>query len=137
MTPLPRYKFRRPDLCGESADINLAEVVAAVLGVWMLGVVSLDEITDAMAQFFGGVILVDVNILALQASEPPLNDDVVDPSYLAVHALTNLMLFQKAGICSASKLATLVRINNCGSTICGNCFGGSVNNRCCINTTNA
>lgn len=95
-------------LGGEAVAVNLAGVVASVLRMWALSVILLDKIADAVAQFLGGIVLIDINIFAFQGSESPLNDHIVHPSRLAIHALADLVILSKAGISLACKLAALV-----------------------------
>jgi len=48
----------------------------------MLVVVFIDIELDSMPEFFRHVILIHIDIITFQASEPTLNNDVINPSSL-------------------------------------------------------
>lgn len=65
---------------GEVLGVGLTGIVTAVLRMRSLSVIQVYEIAYTVAQFSGRIVLVDVNILAFQGSEPSLNNHVIHPS---------------------------------------------------------
>ena len=95
-------------------------------------VIVLDVSSNADAQVFWAVIFVYVDVIPFQAAEPALNDYVVNPSRLAVHALPDAMFFEETCVLFAGELRTLIRIDDsrCPILVDGFCY--SLQNRCCV-----
>ena len=72
------------------------------------GVVLFDVLADQAAQISRRVVFVGIQLLHLQAAEPPLDYDVVRPAALAVHALTDVQVAEKLLVLVARELAALV-----------------------------
>ncbi len=98
----------------EAAVVHLLRRLIVQRLVRPNGVVLLDVGPDRFPELTGRAVLVEVDLLGLQATEPSLDHDVVRPAGLAVHALGDLELLQQRLILPAGKLRTLVRIQNGG-----------------------
>ena len=80
-------------------------------------VVSVHIFTDCLPCFSDIVILGQICFLVLEASEPSFNHDIVSPGAFTIHALTDLVLFEKIHILIACKLTALIRIQDNIATI--------------------
>lgn len=78
------------------------------------GVVIVHIFSDTHPEFPWIFVLVYVDILGFQASEPSFNDDIVDPTRLTVHALPNALFLQKGFIDVTGKLTALVGVDDPG-----------------------
>lgn len=58
------------------------------------------------------VILGQICFLVLEAPEPSFNHDIVSPAAFTIHALTDLVLFEKIHVLIACKLTALIRIQD-------------------------
>lgn len=74
--------------------------------------ISADRLPDSSSGFFNVVILRQIGFLILKAAEPTPNHDVVSPTALAIHALTDSIFFYKVNVLLACKLTALIRIQN-------------------------
>ena len=61
-------------------------------------VVSVHIFTDCLPCFSDIVILGQICFLVLEASEPSFNHDIVSPPAFTIHALTDLVLFERYNI---------------------------------------
>ena len=80
-------------------------------------VVSVHIFTDCLPCFSDIVILGQICFLVLEAPEPSFNHDIVSPAAFTIHALTDLVLFEKIHILIACKLTALIRIQDNIATI--------------------
>jgi len=71
-----------------------------------------DVRADPGPQRPGRQVFVDIDILGFQAAEPPLNHNIIYPTRLAVHTLSDALTPEKAGIFLACELATLIAVDN-------------------------
>ena len=75
-------------------------------------VVSVHIFTDCLPCFSDIVILGQICFFVLEAPEPSFNHDIVSPAAFTIHALTDLVLFEKIHILIACKLTALIRIQD-------------------------
>ena len=71
-------------------------------------VVIVDVALDRFAQFTWAAVFVDVNQFRLETAEPALNHDIVRPTGFAIHALTDVKLFEQLFVFLTGELATLI-----------------------------
>ena len=69
------------------------------------------------ARFGDGVVGLEVDLLVLHRSPEPLDEHVVAPGALAVHADGDPVLFEDAGKRLAGELTALVAIENLGLAV--------------------
>ena len=77
-------------------------------------VVSVHIFTDCLPCFSDIVILGQICFLVLEAPEPSFNYNIVSPATFTIHALTDLVLFEKIHVLIACKLTALIRIQQTG-----------------------
>lgn len=68
-------------------------------------VVSVHIFTDCLPCFSDIVILGQICFLVLEASEPSFNHDIVSPPAFTIHALTDLVLFEKVHVLIACEFS--------------------------------
>ena len=78
----------------------------------MFKVVSVHIVTDCLPCFSDIVILGPICFLVLEAPEPSFNHDIISSAAFNIHALTDLVLFEKVHVLIACKLTTLIRIQD-------------------------
>ena len=71
-------------------------------------VVGVHIFTDCLPCFFDIVILGQIGFLLLEAPEPSFDHDIVSPPAFTIHALTDLVFFEKVYVLIACKLAALI-----------------------------
>lgn len=81
---------------------------------------------DGLTELPRGAVFVDIDLFLLQASEPALHHDVVSPALPPVHALRDVVFFQKVSVFLAGELTALVTVENCRSTVPINCIADSL-----------
>lgn len=59
-------------------------------------------------------ILGKVCFLVFETAKPSLNHNIVGPATFAIHALTNVVLFEKIHVFVACKLTSLIRVQDNG-----------------------
>ena len=77
-------------------------------------VVSVHIFTDCLPCFSDIVILGQICFLVLEAPEPSFNYNIVSPATFTIHALTDLVLFEKIHVLIACKVTALIRIQKTG-----------------------
>ena len=70
-------------------------------------VVSVHIFTDCLPYFSDIVILGQICFLVLEAPEPSFNHDIVSPPAFTIHALTDLVFFEKVYVLIACKLTAV------------------------------
>ena len=75
-------------------------------------IVAVNVLPDGAAQSPGIVVLIDVDSFCFQAAEPALDHDVIRPAGLAIHALTDVEVFQKVLVLGAGELTALIRVGD-------------------------
>ena len=98
-------------------QIDLCRVASTVRCVWPLVVVFADITGDSEPQRSRRLELVDINALALQAAKPTLDEHVIHPARLPVHALTNPLCRKAANIIFARKLTALIGIDDARNAV--------------------
>ena len=89
-----------------------SDQVAAQRLVGSLGVVKIEVLGQSSSQLRSGLVTMQVNILVLDAAPQPLDEHVVDPSTLSIHADLNSVGLQRIDPFPAGKLGSLVRVEN-------------------------
>ena len=64
-----------------------------------------------------GTIFVDVDFFLFQTAEPALHHDVICPALPPVHALRDVIFFQKASVFLACELTALIAVENRRGTV--------------------
>lgn len=75
-------------------------------------VVSVNILPNRQSRFLDVIVLSKISFLIFEASKPAFNHDIIGPTALAVHALTDFVILNKIYILLAGKLAALIRIQN-------------------------
>ena len=75
-------------------------------------VVSVHIFTDCLPCFSDIVILSQICFLVLEAPEPSFNHDIISPAAFTIHALTDLVFFEKVHVLIACELTALIRIQD-------------------------
>ena len=88
-----------------------------------LAVVELQIPTDRGARLADAVIGPEVDLLVFDRAPEPLDEDVVAPRSLAVHADGDGLRQQQAGELGAGELAALVRVEDLRPAVLGECVG--------------
>src|ERR1700731_1746965 len=85
---------------------------AAKARMWSLAVVEAQVVADRGARLADAVVGPQVDLLVLDAAPQTLDEHVVAPSSLAVHADRNAVVGEGAGECRAGELRALVRVED-------------------------
>ena len=81
------------------------------------------DIAAQIAPDMGNVIIgMQIHFLILDAAPEPLNEHIVTPASLTIHADPDTMLPEQSGKCLTGKLAALVGIENLRTTIFSYCI---------------
>ena len=75
-------------------------------------VILVDKAVNAGSELSLGRVFLNVDLLSLQAAEPPFNHNVVRPAGLSVHALPDMQRFEQGLIVIAGELAALVGVDD-------------------------
>src|SRR5450631_4735971 len=75
-------------------------------------IVEVEVTPDRCARLGRGVVSSEIHLLVLDATPQPLDEDVVPPGALAVHADSDPIFDQHAGECRAGELAALIRVED-------------------------
>jgi hypothetical protein len=87
--------------------------------MWAPGVVEA-EVRCQLLSGLGDVLIgVEINVLVLDALPDPLDEDVVDPAALAVHADHDVVGLEYAGEFGAGELAALVGVEDLRPAVLG------------------
>lgn len=81
-------------------------------GMTVLKVVSMYIASDGLPCFTDVGILRKVGFLIFEAAEPSFNHDVVCPVAFSIHALTDMVFFEKRHVLGTCKLASLIRVQD-------------------------
>src|SRR4029077_7436572 len=73
-------------------------------------IVEVEVAPDRCARLGRGVVGPEIHLLVLDAAPQPLDEDVVPPNALAVHADSDPVFDQHAGECRAGELAALIGV---------------------------
>ena len=82
-----------------------------------LPVVELEIARQLLACFGDALIRMQIDVLVLDATPQPLDEDVIDPTALAVHADLDAVVGQHLGEVGAGELAALVGIEDLRRTV--------------------
>ena len=69
---------------------------------------------DSRSRFQDVGILCKIGFLIFEAAKPAFNHDVVCPAAFSIHALTDMVFFEKCYVLGACKLTSLIRVQNQG-----------------------
>ena len=75
-------------------------------------VVCMHIFPNSLPCFSDIVILSQICFLIFETPEPSFDHDIVSPPAFAIHALTNLVLFEKVHVLIACELTALIRIQD-------------------------
>src|SRR5580704_14699128 len=75
-------------------------------------IVEIEVASDRCARLGRGVVSSEIHLLVLDATPQPLDEDVVPPGALAVHADSDPIFDQHASECRAGELAALIRVED-------------------------
>src|SRR5271167_2799138 len=75
-------------------------------------IVEAEVAPDRRARLGSGVVGPEIHLLVLDAAPQPLDEDIVPPGALAVHADGDAVFDQHAGECRAGELAALIRVED-------------------------
>ena len=91
------------------------------------GVVELEVAGELLLRLGHAVVCVQVDMLVLDTLPQPLDEHVVHPSALAVHADLHVVILEHLGELDARELASLVGVEDLRRTVLGekttDCFG--------------
>src|SRR5205823_1214405 len=90
--------------------------------MWTLAVVEVQIASDGAAGFTDALVGPQIHLLVFDASPQTLNEYVVTPSALAIHADRNAFLGKCAGERSTSELATLIRVEDFRLAVTSQCI---------------
>src|SRR5918999_1384250 len=82
-----------------------------------LGVVEVDVTPNAGLRFGDTVVGMQIYLLVLDAAPEALDEDIITPAPLAVHALQDAMGGKQRDKLTIGKLAALVGVENIGPTV--------------------
>ncbi len=85
--------------------------------VWSDRVVLPNVFANSMAKLSRGSVFVDVDFFLFQTAEPALHHDIIGPALPPVHALRDVVFFQKGSVLVAGELTALVAVENCRSAV--------------------
>ena len=69
---------------------------------------------DSRSRFQDVGILCKIGFIIFEAAKPAFNHDVVCPAAFSIHALTDMVFFEKCYVLGACKLTSLIRVQNQG-----------------------
>ena len=69
---------------------------------------------DSRSRFQDVGILCKIGFLIFEAAKPAFNHDVVCPAAFSIHALADMVFFEKCYVLGACKLTSLIRFQNQG-----------------------
>ena len=85
-------------------------------------VVEIEVGVDSFLQFLHCFIAFKVDVLVLEASPQTLNSDVIQSPVFSVHTDLYVIVFKNFDKDIRCKLASLIRVEDCRTTIFFNCF---------------
>lgn len=77
-----------------------------------LEVITVDIMSNCSFGFFDIIVLCQIGFFIFETAEPSLNHDIIRPTALSIHALTDSVLFDEIYIPLAGKLTSLIGIQN-------------------------
>ncbi len=80
--------------------------------MWAAGVVEVQIASQGAPGLRAGVLGPQVNFLVLDGAPQSLDEDIVSPATLAVHADTDVVLLEQVGKCQRRELTALVGIED-------------------------
>src|SRR5271169_926298 len=80
--------------------------------MWTTAIVEVEVAPDRCAGLGYTVVGFQIHLLVLDAAPQPLDEDIVPPGALAVHADGDAVFDQHAGECRAGELAALIRVED-------------------------
>src|SRR4029077_20520656 len=95
---------------GQRGEVSLIGCLAVKARVGPPTVVKSEVLANRSASLADAVVASQIHLLVFDAAPQPLDDDVVSPRTLAVHADCDAVLDQQAGERGARKLRALVRV---------------------------
>ena len=75
-------------------------------------VVCMHIFSNSLPCFSDIVVLGQIGFLVLETPEPSFDHDIVSPAAFTIHALTDLVLFEKVYVLIACELTALIRIQD-------------------------
>ena len=87
--------------------------------MWALGVVEREIVRQMMPSVGYGLIGMQIDMLVLDAAPEALDEDIVKPAALAVHADPDRMVFQYLGKFDAGELTALVGVEDFWRSVVG------------------
>src|SRR4029077_10716609 len=104
---------------GQRGEVSLIGCLAVKARVGPPTVVKSEVLTDRSASLADAVVAPQIHLLVFDAAPQPLDEDVVPPGALAVHADGDPVLDQHASECRAGELAALVGVEDLWLAVAG------------------
>src|SRR6516164_4208104 len=102
---------------GQRGEVGLIGCRAVKARMWAPAVVEVEVTADRSARFAHAVVGSQIDLLVFDAAPQPLDEDVVPPSALAVHADGDRVLDQHTSESCSSELAALIRVEDVGLAV--------------------
>ena len=104
------------------AEVHRIRCLVAVFGMGATLIVEHEMLSDAGSRIADGIVGVHIDFLVLDPLPGPLDENVVSPAALAVHADLDVVILERLGKLSAGELAALVGVEDLECAVAGKGF---------------